>query len=84
MSAMMGTTWVTWLSIFAWMAALAAPWAASSSRNRPPSSRASAWRRKVYSSRISALTEVFSCIDWSGSGPNSERSAATIQPDRYR
>ena len=21
-------------------------------------------------------------IDWSGSGPNSERSAATIQPDR--
>ena len=41
-------------------------------------------RRKVYSSRISALTEVFSCIDWSGSGPNSERSAATIQPDRYR
>ncbi len=23
-------------------------------------------------------------MDWSGSGPNSERIAATIQPDRYR
>ena len=49
-----------------------------------PSSRASACFRKVYSSSISAGTLVFSCIDWSGSGPKSDRSAATIQPDRYR
>ena len=38
MSAMIGTTCVTWLSIFSWIAAFAvASLAASSSRNRPPS-----------------------------------------------
>ncbi|MNW10048.1 hypothetical protein D3C71_2071850 [compost metagenome] len=38
----------------------------------------------MYSSSIRLETAVFSCIDWSGSGPKSERRAATIQPDRYR
>lgn len=33
-------------------------------------------------SSIRPETAVFSCMDWSGSGPKSERSAATIQPDR--
>ena len=31
---------------------------------------------------IARYTAVFSCIDWSGKGPNSLRSAATIQPER--
>ena len=31
---------------------------------------------------ISAGTLVFSCMDWSGSGPNSDRRAATIHPER--
>jgi len=35
-------------------------------------------------SSIRPATVVFSCMDWSGRGPNSLRSAATIQPDRYR
>ncbi len=33
---------------------------------------------------INAGTDVFSCIDWSGRGPNSERNAAIIQPERYK
>ena len=58
--------------------------AASKARNNPPSSRASAWRRKVYSSSTRLATAVFSCMDWSGNGPKSDRKAATIQPERYK
>ena len=59
------------------------------------SSLASACFRKVYISAMRAGTAVFSCIDWSGRGPNSDLEimegenkvnsylmAAIIHPDR--
>ncbi len=87
MSAMMGTTWVWKPSIFSCtaLAALVTRGAGGIELAEQAAQFAGIGLAQEGVQLLDqAGTEVFSCMDWSGSGPNSERRAAIIQPDRYR